>query len=205
MDVMGARRLVAGLGIAGMLAVGPLMSNGSHAAEIPLRPSFFMVASNAAISACLPNARAAVAVANAGVNQVMVVRASGLLPNTGYDLFLTNQAAAPFGPSWYQSDLETDGTGSGSAQVQGVFSHETFLLSQGQGVAGSGIVFPPTHTFNLGLWFNNPQDPFNAGCEPGKTVPVVTPFNGEQNAGIQVLRTAVLDPNNPQAGPLGNL
>jgi hypothetical protein len=34
---------------------------------------------------------------------------------------------------------------------------------------------------------------------------VVTPFNGEQHAGVQVLRTEILDPNNVQNGPLAGL
>jgi hypothetical protein len=139
------------------------------------------------------------------LNQSLAVYATGLVPNTGYDLFVTNQAATPFGPSWYQSDLETGSQGQGSAIVRGIFNDETFLLSTGQGTLGSGIVFPPTHTFNLGLWFNDPQVPLAAGCEPGKTSPVVTPFNGEQHAGIQALRTIVVDPNNVQNGPLRNL
>jgi hypothetical protein len=202
---MDIRKLLAGIGIAGLLAASPLVGNGSHAAGLSSQIAFTMVPSTPAISACLPNARGTVVVQNLGINQVMTVYASGLLPNTGYDLFVTNQAAAPFGPSWYQSDLETNYYGTGAAVVRGVFSHETFLLSPGQGTLGHGIVFPPTHTFNLGLWFNNPQDPFNARCEPGATTPIVTPFNGEQHAGVQVLRTQILNPANVQLGPLAGL
>ncbi|HWE60780.1 MAG TPA: hypothetical protein VHB98_03640 [Chloroflexota bacterium] len=202
---MNMRKLLAGVGIAGVLAASPLVGNGSHAAGLSSQISFTMVPSTPAISACLPYARGYVLVQNLGINQAMTVYAAGLLPNTGYDLFVTNQAAAPFGPSWYQSDLETNYSGTGVAVVRGVFSHETFLLSPGQGALGSGIVFPPTHTFNLGLWFNNPQDPFNAHCEPGKTTPVVTPFNGEQHAGVQALRTQILNPANVQLGPLAGL
>jgi hypothetical protein len=201
--VMHVKKLLAGLGIAGLVVAGPVLGHDTHAAG--QRISFSMVPSNAAISACLPHAQATVQVVDLGLNQSMVVEAQGLLPNTGYDLFVTNQAAAPFGPSWYQSDLETNSAGAGEAVVRGIFNHETFLLSQGQGTAGSGVVFPPTHTFNLGLWFNNPDDPFKAGCEPGKTSPVVTPFNGEQHAGVQVLRTEILDPNNLENGPLAGL
>ncbi len=43
----------------------------------------------------------------------------------------------------------------------------------------------PIHTFHLGLWFNSPQDAVKAGC-PGN----VTPFNGEHDAGVQVLNTS---------------
>ena len=55
----------------------------------------------------------------------------------------------------------------------------------------------PVHTFHLGLWFNSPADAARAGCGNG-----VTPFNGEQHAGIQVLNTA----NFPDAaGPLSKV
>jgi hypothetical protein len=39
--------------------------------------------------------------------------------------------------------------------------------------------------YHLGLWFNSPADAQKATC-PG----AVTPFNGEHNAGIQVLNTS---------------
>jgi hypothetical protein len=43
----------------------------------------------------------------------------------------------------------------------------------------------PVQLYHLGLWFNNPQDAVNAGG-PG----TVTPFNGEHNAGVQILDTS---------------
>src|SRR6476620_50571 len=42
----------------------------------------------------------------------------------------------------------------------------------------------PIHTFHLGLWFGSPQDAQAAGCPN-----TATRFNGEHNAGIQVLST----------------
>ena len=42
----------------------------------------------------------------------------------------------------------------------------------------------PVQIYHLGLWFNNPQDVVKAGG-PG----TVTPFNGEHDAGVQVLNT----------------
>jgi hypothetical protein len=99
--------------------------------------------------------------------------------------------------AWYQTDIDTAGTGSGSAIVRGVFSVETFSVS-----VGGTATFAPTHQYHLGLWFNNPKVPFNLGCEPGATAPIVTPFNGEQHAGIQALNTANFPVN---AGPLSHV
>ncbi len=50
--------------------------------------------------------------------------------------------------------------------------------------ASPNPVTNPIHTLHLGLWFNSPVDASNAGPAD------VTPFNGEHNAGIQVLNTS---------------
>ena len=54
----------------------------------------------------------------------------------------------------------------------------------------------PVHTFHLGLWFNSSEDAEAAGCPD-----TVTRFNGEHNAGIQVLNTN----NFKDFGPLHDL
>jgi len=158
--------------------------------------SFDMIASPG-ISACLPKAKGHVTITPGSLNDEMSVSVSGLVPNTGYDLFVTQLPNKPFGIAWYQSDLETDAHGNGSVTVRGIFDVETFSVS-----TGGTTQFAPTHQYHLGLWFNEPKVPFNKGCEPGKTQPVVTPFNGEQHAGIQVLNTANFADN---AGPLSKV
>ena len=113
------------------------------------------------------------------------------------DLFVIQVPNKPFGVAWYQSDLNTDSTGAGSATVRGIFNKETFSVS-----TGGTVTFSPTHQYHLGLWFNDPNVPFSKGCEPGQTSPIITPFNGEQNAGIQVLNTSNFPDN---AGPLSHV
>jgi hypothetical protein len=90
----------------------------------------------------------------------------------------------------------------------GRFNIETFIVAPGTAPAPfvHDNAFPdaisnpatgPVHTFHLGLWFNSPDDAVQAGC-PG----AVTPFNGEHNAGSQVLSTR----NAPDdMGPLRSL
>jgi hypothetical protein len=172
-------------------------SSGVRADGATSHFTFSMVASPG-ISACLPHARATVFVTTSSLNDELTVQATGLAPNTGYDLFVIQLPNKPFGVSWYQSDLETNSEGAGQASVRGIFNVETFSVSPG----GPTVAFPPTHQYHLGLWFNNPEVPFALGCEPGQTAPSVTPFNGEQHAGIQVLNTA----NFPVgAGPLSQV
>lgn len=58
---------------------------------------------------------------------------------------------------------------------------------------------PPISPWGL---VRDPKVPFNLSCEPGATSPVVTPFNGKQHAGIQVVNTAQFPAD---AGPLSNV
>ena len=161
--------------------------------------NFDMVRSTAAVKAdCLPNAIGHVRVDQRDQNERMTVDVEGLPPNTAFDLFVIQLPDAPFGVAWYQSDLQTQADGQGHVTVQGRFNRETFSLSQGgptngsdpsQNVTGpavkdTNVVFRPTSQFHLGLWFNDAQDAANAHCNPN-----VTPFNGEQHAGTQILST----------------
>jgi hypothetical protein len=173
-------------------------TGGTHARPAAASFSFALKPSSSAISACLPNNPGGhVTITPGTLNDVMTVSLHGMPANTGFDLFVIQQPTAPFGVSWYQTDIQTGSNGSGSAQVRGVFDSETFSVSP-----GGTTTFAPTHQYHLGVWFNDPNVPFNLGCEPGATTPTVTPFNGEQNAGIQVVNTAQFPVN---AGPLSHV
>ena len=159
--------------------------------------SFALKPSSSAISACLPKAGGHVTITPGTLNDTMTVSLHGMPANAGFDLFVIQQPTAPFGVSWYQTDIQANSNGFGSATVKGVFDSETFSVS-----LGGTATFSPTHQYHLGVWFNDPSVPFNLGCEPGATSPTVTPFNGEQNAGIQVVNTAQFPVN---AGPLSHV
>jgi hypothetical protein len=150
------------------------------------------------IKACLPNARGEVAIIPGRENQLMTVRVEGLAPKAGFALFVIEIPNKPFGISWYQSDLETDGQGQGTVNVRGIFDVETFSLSLG----GPTTTFAPTHQYHLGLWFGDPEVPFNLGCDSGATNPIVTPFDGDHVAGPQALNTSNFPDN---AGPLSQV
>jgi len=158
----------------------------------------FDIIASPGIKACLPNAKGHVKVTPGSLNDEMTVSVVGLAPSTDYDLFVIELPNKPFGVSWYQTDLETNSHGAGSVTVRGIFDAETFSVSPG----GPTTTFKPVHQLHLGLWFNDPAVPFKLGCEPGAKAPIVTPFNGEQHAGIQVLNTANFADN---AGPLSKV
>ncbi len=149
------------------------------------------------IKSCLPHARGEVAVVPGSLNDLMAVAIHGMPANSDFDLFVIQQPNKPFGVSWYQSDIHADSHGDGFVTVRGIFDVETFSVSP-----GGTTTFAPTHQYHLGLWFNDPNLPFRLGCEPGATAPIVTPFNGEQHAGIQVLNTAEFPVG---AGPLSHV
>jgi hypothetical protein len=119
-------------------------------------------------------------------NDVMTLKAEGLPKNTGFDMFLVQNSAfdanftGSFGFGWYQSDLQSDKHGEASVKVQGIFDGETFIESPAD-------PFNPIHTFNVGFWFNSPDE--EAKVCPSAT-PAKTPFNGEQNAGLLAMITS---------------
>jgi hypothetical protein len=181
-----------------LTATAGAATGGAHARSTTASSfSFALKPSSAAISACLPKAGGHVTITPGKLNDTMKVSLHGMPPNTGFDLFVIQQPTAPFGVSWYQSDIQANDDGFGSATVKGIFDAETFSVSP-----GGTTTFAPTHQYHLGVWFNDPNVPFNLGCEPGATAKIVTPFNGEQNAGIQVVNTAQFPVN---AGPLSHV
>ena len=159
---------------------------------------FEMVRSAAAENGnCLAGIRAEVKVVSLGPVEEMTVDAEGLPPNTEFDFFVIQVPNAPFGLAWYQGDVETDDEGEAHQRFVGRFNIETFIVAQPPAGQPAPVVhntpFPdasanpatePIHTYHLGLWFNSPQDAQAAGCPA-----TVTRFNGDHNAGIQVLST----------------
>jgi hypothetical protein len=196
--------LTIGTGVlAGVAALGLGLGPVSGAGAAQTRPtaptaravSFTMVPSSPAIKACVPHLGANVKITPNRQNDVMQVTIHGAPKDADFALFVIQEPAKPFGLSWYQSDIQTNGQGHGTATVEGEFNDSTFSVS-----LGGTTTFAPTHQFHLGLWFNNPSTPFKLGCEPGATAPIVTPFSSDQHAGVQALNTA----NFKNKGPLFN-
>jgi len=139
--------------------------------------TFFMAKSAGALSCLDPAAIGRVTISDLGPVQNMHVEVNKLPANTEFTLFVINTPNAPFVPAWYQGDLKTNAIGRGVLDVTGIFSDETFILNPGTPAV-------PVNLSHLGIWFADPADAVTAGC-PG----TVTPFDGDHNAGIQVLHT----------------
>jgi hypothetical protein len=194
------RRVV--LAFSTALLVGALFAVAALAVD---NASFKMVRSESARAQgedCLERAYATVNIRSVGDNQTMDVTLHRMPPNTGFTLFVLQRPDGPFGVSWYQGDIDTDATGTGSVRVKGIFSEEVFAIAPGSVGAPQvdaqdarrNPAFAPVHTFHLGAWFAKPAQAAAAGCSD-----TVTPFDGDHRAGIQALSTRQFSNNQ---GPL---
>ena len=131
--------------------------------------------------------RAHATVIRGKLNDTLILDLDGIKPGLQFDLFtvqnspfLANGTKDPaftgsFGLAWYQSDIEIPKqTDRGHVRIS------TILLDQIFGF-DPDVKLPPTNTFHLGFWFNNPQDAAPAPCNFNPSKP--TPFNGEHKAG----------------------
>ena len=117
------------------------------------------------------------------LNDGLFLRGKNLKPGLKFDLFTVENSALladgtpdpnfkNFGLAWYQSDLEAEQNGSMRVTLR------TILLDQIFGF-DPAVTLPPTGTFEVGFWFNDPQDAVACGFDATKP----TPFNGEHQAG----------------------
>ena len=116
-------------------------------------------------------------------NDVLILRAQHLKPNLAFDLFTIqnsnlladgqpNPYFTNFGLAWYQSDLQTDSNGNVDIAIKTILLDQIFGFDPAFGL-------PPTNTFHVGFWFDNPEDAAACGFNPSKP----TPFNGQHKAG----------------------
>lgn len=135
---------------------------------------------------CIPNAaHGRVTLSDLGTVQNMHVEVFNLTPNTSFTTFVTQHGNRPFGFSWYQGEIQTNSRGNGVADYTGIFSAETFLLTDTN---------TPVELDHLGIWFADANDAAKAGCSG-----IVTPFDGDHQAGILVFSTGNFPDNQ---GPL---
>jgi hypothetical protein len=189
---------VAGLALCGTVLTMPTAQAADSA-------NFKMVRSQNLPKSCAPYAQARVEIKTLGFAEQMTITASGLPPRTEFDAFVIQVPNFPFGISWYIGDLETNGRGVARKTFISRFSRETFAVAPGQAAAPKvhraddvrNPAFKPIHTLHLGIWFNSPKDAKKAGCPD-----IVTPFNGNHDAGPQILSTRNFADNR---GPLGKV
>lgn len=180
--VVGALGILAAAGVAAAAAKPPTKVNKITFELVP----------NPAFIDCLradynhePRARATIV--RGELADTLTLDLDHIKPGLDFDLFtvqhspfLTDGVKDPkftgsFGLAWYQSDIEIPKRDDGSRTTI-----KTILLDQIFGFdADANVKLPPTNTFHLGFWFNNPDDAQSCSTTPIKP----TPFNGEHQAG----------------------
>lgn len=195
--------------IAGSLLFALALS-GSASAQQKTDEITFDLIPNPAVIDCLransyeePRARATVI--RGRLNDTLILDLDGIKPGLAFDLFTVEHSPffedgsknpsfnGSFGLAWYQSDVEI-----GKRTDDGHVRIKTILLDQIFGF-DPDVKLPPTNTFHLGFWFNNPEDAAALPtCHFDPTKP--TPFNGEHHAGP----FAMISGSNPttKLGPL---
>jgi hypothetical protein len=127
------------------------------------------------------------------LNDLLYIKVTGLKPKLQFDLFTVERSPfladgskdpafqGTFGLAWYQSDLEADEDGVASIvrnPLRSIFLDQIFGFDGDKKPDGT-VILPPTNTYHVGFWFNNPEDAAPCGFDASKP----TPFNGEHRAG----------------------
>jgi hypothetical protein len=176
-----------------LVALTVLAVSGMASAQEKKDEITFNLLPNPAVVDCLransfeePRARATVI--RGKLNDTLILDLDGIKPGLAFDLFTVEHSffqangtkdpnfTGSFGLAWYQSDVKI-----GKRSDDGHVQIKTILLDDIFGF-DPDVRLPPTNTFHLGFWFDNPAD---AAAEPtchfDPTQP--TPFNGQHKAG----------------------
>jgi hypothetical protein len=124
-----------------------------------------------------------VVIVRGDLNDGLFLNGKNIKPALAFDMFTVEQSTLKsdgtvdpnvkdFGLAWYQSDLEAKDNGRMRASIRTILLDQIFGFDPRAGLA-------PTNTFELGFWFNNPEDAKACGFDVTKP----TPFNGDHQAG----------------------
>jgi hypothetical protein len=182
----------------GLLACGALAAGlttaaaaGSAAASASSSPAasaaapvvrLHLTPSSAQLAGCMPKAKVDIKVElktdKVGFDD-FEVSASGLPPKTAFTIFLLQQADSPFGAAEYIGDITSNDAGRARNEFK-LIVQEAFSSSilNGQRVR--------TDLNQVGMWFADPAgDDFCLGAGQGP----VTPFDGDNEAGVQAFNS----------------
>jgi hypothetical protein len=178
-----AATAVAAFGATGRSSKPSLRAHSRHAAD---QVSLALTPSSPQLAACMPGAQLNVNVdltaEETGFDRFSIT-ARHLPPNRDYTIFLLEQAGSPFGAAEYIGDFSTDGHGNAYNRLK-LIVQEAFSSTLVNGVRTR------VDLNRIGVWFADPAD--DDFCL-GQGSPV-TPFDGDNEAGVQVFNSANADP-----------
>jgi hypothetical protein len=113
------------------------------------------------------------------------IKARKLAPNRAYTVFLLEQAGAPFGAAEYIGDFTTNRWGN---------ARNTFRLIVSEAFSSTLVNGQRTRVDlnRVGVWFADPADDDFCSAAPG--INGVTPFDGDNEAGVQAFNSANTQP-----------
>jgi hypothetical protein len=168
------------------VAAGAVLMATSVGAQETGQVRLALTPSSAQLDQCMPDAQLNVTVRltteRRGFDR-FDIRARNLPPDRDYTVFLLEQAGPPFGAAEYIGDFSTNASGNANNTfnliVQEAFSS---TLVQEQRVR--------VDLNRIGVWFADPAD--DDFCL-GQNSPI-TPFDGDNEAGVQAFNSANADP-----------
>jgi hypothetical protein len=192
------RRILFATTVAAVVAVGLIAGSAgaaTHHAKAKARSAgaanvtdLRLTASNPQLAACMPHARVKVTDVSTtdelGFDKLKV-RVRGLPPNTDFTVFLLETAGSPFGAAEYIGDVTTNKHGVGSNEFH-LIVDEAFSSTL---VNGARV---RVDLNQVGMWFADPADDDFCAAAPGITG--VTPFDGDNEAGVQAFNSANTQP-----------
>ena len=140
------------------------------------------------LARCMPNARVKItdrSTTDAIGFDILRVKARHLAPNRDYTVFLLETAGSPFGAAEYVGDITTDARGNADNELH-LIVDEAFssTIVNGQRVR--------VDLNQVGMWFADPADDDFCKAAPG--INGVTPFDGDNEAGVQAFNSANTQP-----------
>jgi hypothetical protein len=178
---------VVAVSIAVAASAGASTHGAAHAAKASSGDDFQTVhlrldPSSQQLASCMPNSRIDVYVdltTDLIGADIVRVKARHLAPNRDYTLFFLEQAASPFGAAEYVGDISTDRYGNATNKFK-LIAEEAFSSTL---VNGERKLVDLNQ---LGAWFADPaEDDFCLHDNPQ----IVTPFDGDKEAGVQAFNS----------------
>jgi hypothetical protein len=178
---------VVAVSIAVVASAGASTDGSAHAAKARQSDDFDTVhvrldPSSSQLASCMPNGRIDVYVdltTDLIGADIVRVKARHLAPNRDYTLFFLEQAASPFGAAEYFGDISTDKNGNAYNKFK-LIAEEAFSSTL---VNGKRQLVDLNQ---LGAWFADPaEDDFCIHDDPQ----IVTPFDGDKEAGVQAFNS----------------
>jgi hypothetical protein len=186
--LLASAALAPGLGTAVIenSAASPTASAEASSATVPVVKQH-LTPSSAVLKKCMPKAKVKIKVelkTDAVGFDEFNISAKGLPKYTPFTVFLLEQADSPFGAAEYIGDITTDNKGRASNQYK-LIVEEAFSspLVNGQRVR--------KELNQVGMWFADPAgDDFCFGKGKGP----ITPFDGDDEAGVQAFNSRYTAP-----------